>query len=158
MSSNFRMLPAAILIFLTACDGPASTPSEAPVEGLSILEPGCYLGHQSAGGDSILLRIETVNGLELSGNLLITIPEKDRRTGTFRGTLGTDGVVRAAYTFMQEGVTDSIHLQFMRDSESGTGLALRPPAYDPGSGREYPDSSKPFTIRLRKQACEASPQ
>jgi len=152
---TFILLPA--LLIVTACGETQHRDSSTAASTASIataaLPPGCYA--DSAGIISLMLDSATANG-QVSGSLRIAIPEKDARNGDIRGLRGPDGIVRAVYRFMQEGVTDSITMHFrQRDGDART-LDLRASAYDAQTGREYPDSSQAFpanTVPLRLGSC-----
>ena len=61
----------------------------------------CYAFHE--GGSSIELQLE-VTGDAVSGNLLYSLAEKDKNTGTIKGTV-KGNTVDAYYTFSSEGTT-----------------------------------------------------
>jgi hypothetical protein len=146
--NSFVALAAIAFASCTETEPGKSEDNRGPATGPAV-EAGCYLGHQSAGGDSILVQLDA----QLNGRMEISIPEKDRRSGTLQGIAGTDGIVRATYRFTQEGMTDSIQVQFRQEPGSNA-LQLRPSAYDPASGREYPDSSKDFSLVLSAIPCK----
>jgi hypothetical protein len=87
------------IVLLTACHGGKEQSSKTGVEGGP--QPGCYAFHE--GGSSIELQLE-VDGDAASGNLVYSLEEKDKNTGTLRGTLKGNTLV-AYYTFTSEGMT-----------------------------------------------------
>lgn len=134
--------------------GETSAASRPDSAGFGVPSAGCYLGGETRRGDSIMIRIsDGFDGASIRGEMEVVIHEKDRRSGTWRGTFGADGVVRAAYTFLQEGATETIGIQFTRMGGEN-GLVLRPSAYDSVTGKEYPDSTRDFSTRLNGVPCE----
>jgi hypothetical protein len=148
------------LLFLAAC-GNAEPPRESAAEPPVVAPdsdpaPGCYLGHQSNTADSIQLRLEPATAGSIRGTLRISIAEKDSRNGEIYGTRDADGIFRTVFHFMQEGVTDSIQMQFRHLGDKAQPIEFRASAYDAQTGREYPDTSKDFSsgaIQLRPVAC-----
>lgn len=115
---------------------------------------GCFLGHAGNSSDTLQLRLDPASADGIRGDFRIALKEKDQRIGSIQGIRGTDGIYRATFRFMQEGMTDSVQLH-LREGTSGTpSMELRPSAYDAVTGREYPDSAQPFSIRLVKRDCE----
>ncbi|KAA5549144.1 hypothetical protein [Adhaeribacter rhizoryzae] len=76
--------------------------------------------------------------------------EKDSRRGTLRGTKNKD-VITATWTFMQEGQTDSLPVQFRVTPNT---LQQKPYSYHPSTGREYLVDSAEFTLVYEKLDCE----
>jgi hypothetical protein len=89
----------AAIILLTACHGGKEQSSETSSEGGP--QPGCYAFRE--GGSSIELQLE-MTGDAVSGNLLYSLAEKDKNTGTIKGTV-RGNTVDAYYTFSSEGTT-----------------------------------------------------
>jgi len=85
-------------ILLAGCSGGKKQSSETSSEGGP--QPGCYAFHE--GGSSIELHLE-VAGNAVSGNLVYSLEEKDKNTGTIQGTV-KGNTVDAYYTFTSEGV------------------------------------------------------
>ena len=85
-------------ILLTGCSGGKKQSSETSSEGGP--QPGCYAFHE--GGSSIELQLE-VAGNAVSGNLVYSLEEKDKNTGTIQGTV-KGNTVDVYYTFTSEGV------------------------------------------------------
>ena len=97
MKPTLSFITAVVL--LAACHGGKEQSSETSVEGGP--QPGCYAFHE--GGSSIELQLE-VNGNAASGNLLYSLEEKDKNTGTIQGTVKGNLLV-AYYSFTSEGMT-----------------------------------------------------
>jgi len=87
------------IVLLTACHGGKEQSSETNSDGGP--QPGCYAFHE--GGSSIELQLE-VNGDAASGNLVYSLEEKDKNTGTIQGTV-KGNTLEAYYTFTSEGMT-----------------------------------------------------
>ena len=97
MKSTLSFITAIVL--LAACHGGKEQSSETSVEGGP--QPGCYAFHES--GSSIELQLE-VNGDVASGDLLYSLEEKDKNTGTIQGIV-KGNTLDAYYTFTSEGAT-----------------------------------------------------
>ncbi len=69
---------------------------------------GLYSYQQN--GDTITLQL-TVDGTKANGNLLYTLNEKDRNSGTFVGEI-KDVILLANYTFSSEGVLSERQIAF----------------------------------------------
>lgn len=152
-----RVIPFLPLLFLAACHEPEQPRDAAAAPAVTASGtdpvPGCYLAHLTNSADSILLNLETAGNGRIRGQLRLAIAGKDARNGALDGVRGADGVIRAVYRFMQEGVRDSVRLQLRHGDGPMEPMELRPSAYDPVTGREYPDSSKPFSILLQPVPC-----
>ncbi len=61
-------------------------------------------------GSTVTLQL-TVNGNKASGNLLYTLKEKDRNSGTFVGEI-KDEILLADYTFSSEGILSVRQVSF----------------------------------------------
>jgi hypothetical protein len=97
MKSTLSFVVAIAL--LAACHSGKEQSSETSSEGGP--QPGCYAFHE--GGSSIELKLE-VTGDAVSGSLLYSLEEKDKNTGTIKGTV-KGNTVDAYYTFSSEGKT-----------------------------------------------------
>ncbi|HEY5751490.1 MAG TPA: hypothetical protein VIU12_35770 [Chryseolinea sp.] len=89
----------AAIVLLIACHGGKEQSSETSSEGGP--QPGCYAFHE--GGSSIELQLE-VNGDAASGDLVYSLEEKDKNTGTIQGRV-KGNTMDAYYTFTSEGTT-----------------------------------------------------
>ena len=89
----------AAFILLIACHRGKEQSSETSVGGGP--QPGCYAFHE--GGSSIKLQLE-VNGDAASGDLIYSLEEKDKNTGTIEGTV-KGNMLEAYYAFTSEGKT-----------------------------------------------------
>lgn len=68
--------------------------------------------------------------------------EKDSRKGALSGTIKGD-TVNAVWTFMQEGMQDTLALQFL---VKGDDLAQKPLKVNTQTGREQTDNSAGYTV------------
>jgi hypothetical protein len=68
--------------------------------------------------------------------------QKDSRKGTLIGTINNN-IVNATWSFMQEGMKDTLHLQFKLDS---TRLLQKPLILNPQTGRQQTDESAAYTL------------
>jgi hypothetical protein len=87
------------IILLAACQGGKEKSSET--SGAGGPQPGCYAFHE--GGSSIKLQLK-IDGDVVSGDLVYSLEEKDKNTGTIQGTVKGNTLV-AYYTFTSEGMT-----------------------------------------------------
>lgn len=75
--------------------------TEAEMEETDELQLGCY--EYNADGNVVKMKITNIEGNNVEGNLSYALAEKDKNTGTFKGTLNDDKVI-GKYRFMSEGV------------------------------------------------------
>ena len=71
--------------------------------------------------------------------------EKDSRKGKLQGTIKNDSI-QVAWSFMQEGVTDTIILQFKLDNNQ---LMQKPLKFNTTTGREHTDETADYTLTYR---------
>lgn len=79
--------------------------------------------------------------------------EKDSRRGTLKGSK-KDDVITASWTFMQEGQTDSLPVQFKL---TGNQLQQKNYSFNPATGRAYLPDSAQFRLVYSKLDCVGSP-
>lgn len=153
MRISFLILSA--LLVVTACNEAPKTEATVPANDTADVSlSGCYLGNTGNSQDSLQLRLHSGSPDEILGDLRIALKEKDQRVGAIRGLRGNDGIYRATFWFMQEGMTDSIRMHFRVVRGATPVIELRPSGFDPATAREYPDSSKPFSIQLLMHDCK----
>ncbi|MEO6980367.1 MAG: hypothetical protein ABI113_18385 [Mucilaginibacter sp.] len=68
--------------------------------------------------------------------------QKDSRKGTLTGTAKGD-TINAVWSFMQEGMTDSIELKLVLN---GNRLLQKPLTFDTKTGREHSDEKAGYTV------------
>lgn len=79
-----------------------------------LLKKGCY--DYSANGNEVRMEITSIDDNLVEGNLTYAYAEKDKNTGTFKGTLNDDKVI-GKYTFMSEGVQSIRDVAFKVDND-----------------------------------------
>ena len=102
----------------------------------------CFLrteGSNNADSTSIEL---VIKGNKVTGLMNWMPYQKDSRKGTLAGTL-SNNVIRATWTFMQEGMKDTLNLQFKLDSAQ---LLQKPLKLNTQTGRQQTDSLANFTL------------
>ena len=82
---------------------------------------------------------------KVSGQMYWHPFEKDSRKGTLSGTVKGD-TVNAVWSFMQEGMQDTLGLQFLIKGEN---LMQKPLKLNTKTGREQTDKSAGFTLLHR---------
>lgn len=84
-----------------------------------------------------------IKGDKVSGQMYWHPFEKDSRKGTLSGTLKGD-TANVVWSFMQEGMQDTIGLQFLT---KGDNLMQKPLKLNTQTGREQTDQSAGFTLQ-----------
>jgi len=151
MKINSLIIPFAVALSLAACTSPEGTESPADtvvnvdtvaksmdVEAASM----CYLrteGKDNKDTTSIELLIKDK---KLTGQMYWHPFEKDSRKGTLSGTLKGD-TVNAVWSFMQEGMQDTLGLQFLIQ---GDNLMQKPLKLNTKTGREQTDNTAGYTL------------
>jgi len=99
--------------------------------------------------DTTRVRLD-MQGSQVTGTMDVILYEKDSRRGSLSGARDSDGIIRVAYSFMQEGMQDTLSLEFRLTEDA---LLQRPAVYDPVTGRERPDTAAAFGNKMDKVAC-----
>ncbi|MFD2144723.1 hypothetical protein [Mucilaginibacter antarcticus] len=99
----------------------------------------CFL--HTMGKDSTAVEF-MVTGNKVTGHLNWLPYQKDSRKGTLEGTIKND-TIRAAWSFMQEGMKDTISVNFLLKGET---LAQKPLKFNAKTGREQTDEAAGYTI------------
>ncbi len=99
----------------------------------------CFL--HTMGKDSTAVEL-MVKGDKVTGHLNWLPYEKDSRKGTLEGAIQND-TVRANWSFMQEGMKDTIAVNFLLKGET---LAQKPLKFNSKTGREQTDEKAGYTI------------
>lgn len=113
-------------------------------------QDGCYIkvsGPQMKDTLFVQMHIEKD---KVSGQMIESIFEKDSRKGTLEGAMQPDKTIKAVWTFMQEGMTDSIAVNFKLDH---TGLMQQPLKVDAATGRQVTDVAAPYSVKLEPADC-----
>jgi hypothetical protein len=100
------------VLFISCTDKKKKSPELAPTptDPTPSAPMACY--EYKAGRDTIILKI-LPNGDSVSGDLVYKLYEKDRNTGTIRGSL-KDGLLVADYTFQAEGMISVRQVVFQK--------------------------------------------
>jgi len=113
-------------------------------------QDGCYIkasGQQMK--DTLYVQLHIQNN-KVSGRMIESIFEKDSRKGTLEGTLQPDKSIKAVWTFMQEGMTDTLAVDFRLDH---TGITQKPYKVNTSTGRQVTDATAPYSIKLEPADC-----
>ncbi|UEG54554.1 hypothetical protein LLH06_06215 [Mucilaginibacter daejeonensis] len=151
---------AIILASFTACQ--SSTPKEntegadtsnrKPKRGniTKRTQDGCYV-HVSGKDlrDTLYVKLH-VEKDQVTGKMIDAIWEKDSRKGDIKGTLLPNKTIKAVWTFMQEGMTDTMSVALKMDH---TGLLIKPFKFDEKTGRQMTDESAAYNIALKPADC-----
>lgn len=105
------LLSIVFTILLTGCKKEApktKTPSTEIAKPLEQPTTACYSFEEK--GSSVSLQME-ITGKDVTGTMVYALAEKDKNTGTFKGTLNND-ILIADYTFQSEGVESTRQVAF----------------------------------------------
>ena len=109
----------------------------------------CFLAATGKQGKDTLAVTMDVDGSKVSGEMRSSIFEKDARKGTLKGER-RDRNINVVWTFMQEGMTDTLNLQFqLGDGE----LLQRPLVLNAKTGREQTDLKSNNWVKIPKVDC-----
>lgn len=86
-----------------------------------------------------------VKGNKVTGVMNWLPYQKDSRKGTLDGTFKGD-TINAVWTFMQEGMKDTLNLKFKLDNDQ---LAQKPLKLNAKTGREQTDLSAGYTLEYK---------
>ena len=103
----------------------------------------------TANQDTTYLKL-VMNGSSVSGEFDHLPYEKDSRRGTLSGSRNED-IIKAVWQYMQEGITDSISMEFKLD---GDRLLQKNLIVDPKSGRQYTNEASGYTMEYTKVECK----
>ncbi|CAM3789863.1 hypothetical protein MUGA111182_09835 [Mucilaginibacter galii] len=113
-------------------------------------QDGCYLytsGNKMQ--DTLYVQLH-IQDNKVSGKMTNEIFEKDSRKGTLTGTMNTDKSINAIWAFMQEGVKDTMAVEFRLNH---TSLLQKPLKADAATGRQITDHAAPYSIELKPTDC-----
>ena len=151
MKTRQLILPALIAVTIAACSSPdgkqetadTTVKTDSPaIPADSEATSLCFLrtdgnGNRDTTSTELLIKDKTV-----TGQMYWHPFEKDSRKGTLAGTLKGD-TVYAVWSFMQEGMQDTMALQFLI---KGSDLLQKPLKLNTKSGREQTDNAAVFTV------------
>lgn len=90
-----------------------------------------------------------MSGDDVSGSMSSIPFEKDSRKGTIKGKK-SDNTITAIWTYMQEGMTDSLNVSF---KTNGNKLIQQEYGIDATSGREVLEANAPYSIEYTEIDC-----
>ncbi len=114
-------------------------------------QDGCYMrvsGKQMRDTQYVQLHIESG---KVSGKLVESIYEKDARRGNLVGSVQKDKSIKAVWTYMQEGQTDTLTVAFLLTPKA---LMQKPFKVDTSTGRQVTDESATFSVELNPTDCK----
>jgi hypothetical protein len=91
-----------------------------------------------------------IEGDNVNGNFAHYPKEKDRRVGTIKATKSGD-LIKGTWIFMQEGVNDTLQVEFKLDGER---LTQKNYTVDPKTGREVFSEGSVFNIEFDNIPCK----
>lgn len=103
----------------------------------------------TANQDTTYLKL-IINGSSVSGELNYLPYEKDSRKGTISGSRNGN-LIKAVWRYMQEGIADSISVEFKLD---GDRLLQKNLSVDPKTGRQYTNETSGYTMEYTKVECK----
>jgi len=151
MRINSLIIPAVIAIALAACTSPEEKESigDTVVNGDTVAKPieveatsMCFLRTEGTGNKDTTSIELVIKDNKVSGQMYWHPFEKDSRKGALNGTLKGD-TVDAVWTFMQEGMQDTLGLQFLI---KGDNLMQKPLKLNTQTGRQQTDNAAGFTL------------
>ena len=133
-----------VLLIIASCsaDGTRNAAKTNTTVKAPIAQALCFLstaGNNSRDSTSIEL---VIKNNKITGQMNWLPYQKDSRKGTLTGTINND-TINAIWTFMQEGVKDTLALNFKIDNSH---LLQKPLKLNPQTGREQTDASAGYTL------------
>jgi hypothetical protein len=89
-----------------------------------------------------------IKGDQVSGQMNWLPYQKDSRKGTLAGTIKGD-TIQAKWSFMQEGMKDTLNLKFKLD---GDNLSQKPLKLNTKTGRDQTDDNAAYTLSYHSSA------
>ena len=126
-------------------DTSAATKLNTPAENMEY----CFLHTDGMNAEDSTSVHLIINGNKVSGDMYWLPKEKDRRKGTLLGTVDGDKI-KAVWSFMQEGQTDTLGLEFKLSSQQ---LAQKPFVLDAKTGRQMVDHKADYIIIYNMDNC-----
>jgi hypothetical protein len=113
-------------------------------------QDGCYLYASGAQKrDTLFVQLHVQKG-KVSGQMMDMLFEKDSRKGTIIGTMNDDNTIKAVWSYMQEGVTDTMAVAFILTQKA---LYRKPFKTDATTGRQFTDMAASYSIELQPTDC-----
>ncbi|TWR29006.1 hypothetical protein FPZ43_12145 [Mucilaginibacter pallidiroseus] len=98
--------------------------------------------------DTTAVHLMIDNG-KVSGDMNWMPKEKDSRKGTLSGTMQGD-IIKATWTFMQEGMKDTMAVEFKLSSQQ---LAQKALVYNKTNGRQQTDAKSDYQVIYNLDNC-----
>lgn len=95
--------------------------------------------------DTTTIELAIKNG-KVTGQMIWLPYEKDKRKGTLEGVIKDDSIA-AVWSFMQEGMHDSIPLKFLL---KGNLLVQKPLKFDEKTGKQQTDEKAGYTVAYKE--------
>lgn len=123
-------------------DALVKTPSTSQINDTAKVSSLCFLrteGHSAKDSTSVEL---VIKGVAVTGQMNWIPYQKDSRKGTLTGTINGEKI-NAVWSFMQEGMKDTIGLQFkFKDGQ----LSQKPLKLNTQTGRQQTDAAADYTL------------
>ena len=151
MKVNRLIIPTIIAIALVACASPEGKEGagDTVTNGDTIAKPTeveatstCFLRTEGKDNKDTTSVELVIKDDKVSGQMYWHPFEKDSRKGALNGTFKGD-TVHAIWTFMQEGMQDTMALQFLI---KGDNLMQKPLKLNTQTGRQQTDNAAGFTL------------
>jgi len=154
MRINSLIIPIVIAIALAACTSPEGKENigDTVINGDTLAKPieveatsMCFLRTEGKSNQDTTSIELVIKDDKVTGQMYWHPFEKDSRKGALNGTLRGD-TVYAVWTFMQEGMQDTLGLQFLI---KGDNLMQKPLKLNTTTGRQQTDNAAEFTLLHR---------
>lgn len=154
-----RIYLSLFVLLIVSCNSqPKETATEKVLEiagevSTNTADTLCFMKTAGAKNqDSALVRL-VINGDKVTGKMMNLPHEKDSRVGRIHGTKEGD-IVTAKWTYMQEGMIDSVLVSYKLD---GGNLLQKAPSFDPETGREFLPDTATYRILFQATNCGSVP-
>ncbi|MCL7987449.1 hypothetical protein M8998_05795 [Sphingobacterium sp. lm-10] len=111
----------------------------------------CYIRTEGAENQDTTKVHFVIDENDITGEMDWLPHEKDQRKGTLLGTINGEDV-RVQWTYMQEGMQDTLHLQFRLTG--GMELYQKPLKVNTSSQREQTDESAAYSLKYAAVDCK----
>lgn len=111
----------------------------------------CYIRTEGTSNQDTTKVHFVINEHDISGEMDWLPYEKDSRKGTLQGSIDGEDV-KVQWTYMQEGMQDTLHLQFRLTA--GMELFQKPVQFNTSSQREQTDDAAGYAIKYAAVDCK----
>lgn len=126
-------------------DTTAKSEMKAPAQNMDY----CFIRKEGTSNQDTTAVHLLLKGDKVTGEMKWLPKEKDSRKGTLNGTL-TGNQIKAVWSFMQEGMKDSMNVAFKL---SGQELAQKPFKVNAADGRQITDDAAGYTLTYKLDNC-----